>query len=47
MPNSRTKRAPNSSVEELAAAVGHGTRSAKFVVAGQLPAVDPGLEVEG
>jgi hypothetical protein len=47
MPNSRTKRASNSSVEWLAAAISQAMRSAKFVVAGRLPAVDPGLEVEG
>lgn len=47
MPNSRTKRGPNSSVERLAAAIGQATRSAKFVVTGRLPVVDPGLDIEG
>jgi len=47
MSNSRTKRAPNSSVERLATAIGQATRSAKFLVAGRLPVVDPGLYVEG
>src|SRR5437764_4976246 len=47
MSNSGTKRDPTSSVEWLAAAIGQATRSAQFVVAGRLPAVDPGLEVEG
>jgi hypothetical protein len=44
---SRTKRDPASSVERLATAVGEATRSAKFFVAGGLPAVGPGLEVDG
>src|SRR5437588_2111084 len=47
MSNSRTKRAPNSSVERLATAIGQATRSAKFLVAGRLAVADPGLEVEG
>lgn len=47
MSNSRTKRDPNSSVERLATAIGQATRSAKFLVAGCLPVVDLGLEVEG
>ena len=47
MSNSRTKHAPNSSVERLATVIGQATRSAKFLVAGRLPVVDLGLEVEG
>src|SRR6516162_8275433 len=47
MSNSRTQRDPGSCVERLAAAIGQATRSAKFFVAGRLPVVDPGLEVEG
>jgi hypothetical protein len=47
MSNSRTKRDPDTSVERLATAIGQATRSAKFFVAGQLPVVDLGLEVDG
>lgn len=47
MSNSRTKRDPNSSVEQLTTAIGQATRSARFVVADRLPDVDPGLDVEG
>lgn len=47
MPSSRKKRAPNSSVEWLAAAIGQAARSAKFVVSGPLTVANPGLEVEG
>jgi len=47
MSNSRTKRDPNYSVERLATAIGQATRSAKFLVAGRLPVVDPGLDIEG
>ena len=47
MAKSRTKCEPDSSVERLATAIGQATRSAKFVVAGSLPLVDLGLEVEG
>lgn len=48
MSNSRTKRDPDSSaLEWLATAIEQATRSAKFVVAGRLPIVDPGLDVEG
>ena len=48
MSNSTRKRDPASSpLEWLATAIGEATRSAKFVVAGPLPAIDPGLEVEG
>lgn len=34
-------------VERLSKAIGQATRSAKFCVVGCLPAVDPGIEVEG
>jgi hypothetical protein len=47
MSKSRTKRDPNSSVERLATAMRQATRSVKFLVAGRLPVVDPGLDVEG
>src|SRR5262245_8879933 len=47
MSNSREKGGPNSSVERLATAVRQATRSAKFLVAGRLSVVDPGLDVEG
>ncbi len=47
MSNPRTKRDPDSSVERLATAIRQATRSAKFLMAGRLPVVDPVLEVEG
>ncbi len=47
MSNSRTKRDADPSVERLATAIGLAARSAKFLVAGRLPVVDPGLDVEG
>ncbi len=37
----------SNTVQWLSDAIGQATRSAKFCVAGCLPAVDPGLEVEG
>jgi hypothetical protein len=36
-----------STVARLAKALGHATRSAKFCAVGSLPALDPGLDVEG
>ena len=47
MSKSRTKGGSGSSVERLATAIGQAARSAKFVVTGCLPGVDPGLVVEG
>lgn len=47
MTNSRTKRAADRPIERLATAIGEAARSAKFLVGGRLPAVDPGLVVEG
>ena len=37
----------STTVRRLAEAIGQATRSAKFCVAGRLPAVDPGIEVDG
>ncbi len=37
----------STTVEFLTKAIGNATRSAKFCVAGCLPAIDPGIEVEG
>src|SRR5437660_6389827 len=37
----------STTLEWLSNAVGQATRSAKFCVAGCLPALDPGIEVEG
>ena len=48
MSKARKKRDTSSSqLDWLAAAIGQSTRSAKFVVSGELPVADPGLEVEG
>ena len=37
----------STTVERLSKSIGQATRSAKFCVAGCLPAIDPGIEVEG
>src|SRR5712671_4497666 len=37
----------STTARRLAEAIGHATRSAKFCVAGCLPVVDPGIEVDG
>jgi hypothetical protein len=48
MSKARKKRDTGSSqLDWLATAIGQATRSAKFVVSGELPVADPGLEVEG
>jgi hypothetical protein len=47
MSESPTKGEPEAAIERLATAIGQAARAAKFFVAGQLPAIDPGLEVEG
>ena len=39
--------AKSSAIERLAKAIEQATRSAKFCVAGGLPVVDPGIEVDG
>ncbi len=47
MSTSRTRRGPDSLLEQLDTAIGKAIQSAKFLVAGQLPVVDPGLHVDG
>jgi hypothetical protein len=37
----------STTVEQLAKAIGKATRSARFCAAGVLPAIDPGIEVDG